>query len=337
MPALKIRRVDPHDEPSLRQWWETGHAAGAERPYDLHPLWVLSRVALPRDDPEFEVALLGAFDNAALVDSMVGIAQLRLPLHDNQHMAYADILVPPVHRRRGVGSQLLEATENYARAAGRKVMLVEAPAPLAGENAGTRFAAAMGYQVGSSEEIKVLDLAAATPRWDALRSEVDEGIGAYRIVEWRVETPQEHVQRFCDLQSVFTSQIPLGDLPLESSEWTPARLRAQEQRSRALGRDVFVAVAFATDGALVGASDVRVVEADPRTAEIGITIVLPEHRGHRLGLALKLATHRRLRAAYPACEIVVTSNAGVNQHMNAVNERLGYQAVERLLEMQKEL
>ena len=216
-------------------------------------------------------------------------------------------------------------------------MLVEAPAPLGEENAGTRFAAARGYTVGHLEEIKVLDLAEAEPGWDALQAEVDERTGSYRIVEWRVETPEEYVQRFCDLQSVFMSQVPLGDLPLESSEWTPQRLRAHEQRFRALGRDVFIAVSFAPDGSLVATSDVRVVEADPRIAEIGITIVLPEHRGHRLGLALKLATHRRLREAYPTCEIVVTSNARVNQHMNAVNEQLGYRAVERVLEMQKEL
>ena len=66
-------------------------------------------------------------------------------------------------------------------------------------------------------------------------------------------------------------------------------------------------------------------------------MVMPEARGHRLGLGMKLATHRALRAAYPACTAVVTSNADVNDHMNAVNEALGYRVLEQLLEYQKRL
>ena len=63
--------------------------------------------------------------------------------------------------------------------------------------------------------------------------------------------------------------------------------------------------------------------------------MLPGHRGHSLGLALKLANHRALMAALPACEFVRTSNAEVNSHMNAVNERMGYRLVEDVIEVQK--
>ena len=65
--------------------------------------------------------------------------------------------------------------------------------------------------------------------------------------------------------------------------------------------------------------------------------MLPGHRGHRLGLAMKLATHRRLVELFPACGYVETGNAGVNAAMNAVNERLGYRVVERCLDVQKRL
>ena len=68
---------------------------------------------------------------------------------------------------------------------------------------------------------------------------------------------------------------------------------------------------------------------------MGITFVLPGHRGHSLGLAVKLANHRSLMAALPECELVRTSNADVNAHMNAVNETLGYRQVEDILEVQK--
>ena len=66
-------------------------------------------------------------------------------------------------------------------------------------------------------------------------------------------------------------------------------------------------------------------------------MVTPAHRGHRLGLAMKLATHRALRATYPECELVITSNADVNQRMNDINEAMGYRVIEQLMEVQKRL
>ena len=50
---------------------------------------------------------------------------------------------------------------------------------------------------------------------------------------------------------------------------------------------------------------------------------------------MKLANHRSLMAALPECALVRTTNADVNAHMNAVNERMGYRLVEDMLEVQK--
>ena len=71
--------------------------------------------------------------------------------------------------------------------------------------------------------------------------------------------------------------------------------------------------------------------------QVGITIVDPAHRGHRLGLALKIATHDLAWRRTPELESVDTSNAEVNTQMNAVNEALGYFTIETLLELQKRL
>jgi hypothetical protein len=50
---------------------------------------------------------------------------------------------------------------------------------------------------------------------------------------------------------------------------------------------------------------------------------------------MKVANHRRLRARFPRCLILMTGNADVNAAMNAVNEALGYREVERCIEMQR--
>ncbi len=334
MTTFEIRRVDPLDETLLRAWWETDHSVFAERPYDVGEPWSVSRVSLAQDNPDFTLVLLGAFDHSG---AMVGAASARLPQLENLHVVSAVVSVPMEFRRQGVGSQLLMAVEAVGRADGRTLLLVEAPAPVTGESPGTLFGAARGFTLGNLEEVKVLELATAEPAWEELEAEAAAAGGDYRVVTWGTFTPAEHVQGFCDLLSVFFSNIPQGDLELEDMVWTPERLMAYEERLRETGFEEFTAAVVAPDGSMVGVSDVGLLPSEPGKAEIGITIVLEQHRGHRLGLAMKLATHRALRAAYPQCRIVVTSNAGANTHMNSVNERLGYRVVERLPELKKEI
>jgi GNAT superfamily N-acetyltransferase len=130
------------------------------------------------------------------------------------------------------------------------------------------------------------------------------------------------------------SMVPTGDLALEDGEWTPERYVENERRVADRNR-CFAAAAISPDGELVGYSDVNVSRAHPTQGSVGITFVLPGHRGHSLGLTVKLANHRSLVAALPACELVRTTNADTNAHMNAVNEQLGYRQVEDMLEVQK--
>ena len=104
-----------------------------------------------------------------------------------------------------------------------------------------------------------------------------------------------------------------------------------------IGTATIESAALAPDGTVVGLTGIRVRLHDPRAAHISVTMVLPEHRGHRLGLGVKLAAHRALREQVPQCRLVVTSNSEVNTHMNAINEAMGYRRVETLLEYQRHL
>lgn len=332
--TIDIREIDAADEAALRAWWDCGHETSLERPYDFWPPWVLSRVALPRPDPEHQVTLLSAYDESG---GVLGSALVQLPQVDNPRVVHTDISVPPALRRRGTGAALLAEVERRTREAGRSVILVEAFTPPGGESDGSRFGVKRGYAVASTEHQKVLDLPASEPRWPELRARCAEKQGDYRIVEWGDAVPDGLMADYAALLTGFMDQIPLGDLDLASSVWTPERIRTHEERIRDIGREDFHAASIAPDGRLCGVTDLRLVRADPRFAQVGITNVLDAHRGHRLGLAMKLAAQRSLRAAYPACELLVTDNAGVNAPMNAVNERLGYRVVEDLLELQKRL
>ena len=329
MSDIEVRAVDVRDETALREWWATGRDAAADRAYDVYPAWEHSRVALAEDNPERDLTLLGAYEGT----TMVGIGVCQLPLLDNTHLAFVDIGVPPAHRGRGVGSALLSRAEELARTAGRTHWIGDTFKPVGGTSAGARFAAAHGYEVANTEGFKVLDLR-DHPDWEALERQAAERRGGYRIVEWESVTPPELVADMARALSVFMSMVPTGDLALEDGEWTPERYVENEQRVADRNR-CFAAAAISPDGELVGYSDVNVSRANTTQGSVGITFVLPGHRGHSLGLAVKLANHRSLAAALPECELVRTTNADTNAHMNAVNEQLGYRQVEDMLEVQK--
>jgi GNAT superfamily N-acetyltransferase len=331
--VVDIEQINPRNQAALRAWWEVGHAATAERPGRPWPVWEQSRVALPAENPERGVTIVGAIDGR----EMVGAGLLVRTLKDNLHTAMAFAYVRPDRTREGVGRRLVEELEVVAAGDGRTTIQSEAYLPPGRSGTGPElFARAMGYDVASRESMKELTLADYVARRDELAAStpVPEG---YRILAFDTVCPEEHLASFGRLLGTLVSEIPLGELDLEASEWTPERIREAEQLQVSVGRHVHTALALAPDGSVAGVSDVRVDDTDRRHAQVGITIVDPAHRGRRLGLALKLATHDLAVATYPDLVSVDTSNAEVNTQMNAVNEALGYRTIETLLELQKKL
>ncbi len=52
-----------------------------------------------------------------------------------------------------------------------------------------------------------------------------------------------------------------------------------------------------------------------------------DHRGHRLGAAVKVANLRALQRERPDVTVVQTENAETNAFMVSINERLGFEVV----------
>ena len=331
--TVELRVVDTTDEAALRAWWEVGDAAEAERPHRAWQRWEQSRVALPSPHPERELTLVTAYDG----ERAVGASMTALPTKDNPHLAFVELWVVPSRRREGIGTVLAADLEERTVAAGRTTLLAEAKGLPGGPVVGQQFGATVGYSVANEEQEKNLDLTTAPASWPRLDEEVARHIGDYRIVTVDTVVPDHLVGGLAELLSSFYSHVPLGDTDLHDSEWTPERMRAHEERLLAIGRSIIYGVAVAPDGSVAGMSDIRVSRADPEMAEVGLTIIAPEHRGHRLGLAVKLAGHRRVLADFPDCMRASTCNAITNTAMNAVNEQMGYVVTERLMELQKRL
>jgi hypothetical protein len=53
-------------------------------------------------------------------------------------------------------------------------------------------------------------------------------------------------------------------------------------------------------------------------------MVLPEHRGHNLGMRIKINNLRRLMSVEHGAARVITGNAGENEAMLRINRALGF-------------
>jgi GNAT superfamily N-acetyltransferase len=123
----------------------------------------------------------------------------------------------------------------------------------------------------------------------------------------------------------------------EQEKWDVQRLRENETRAREQGRTVYTTVAVAPDGTLAAHTQAGVRGGDSDRAFQWDTLVLPEHRGHRLGLAVKAANMRALTAAHPGANRIDTWNAEQNGPMVAVNIDLGFEIIEYAQEWQGSL
>ncbi|MCA2225212.1 hypothetical protein [Nonomuraea aurantiaca] len=65
--------------------------------------------------------------------------------------------------------------------------------------------------------------------------------------------------------------------------------------------------------------------------------MLREHRGHRLGLLLKIGNLLWLRDREPHIERLITWNAVSNAHMLAINEAMGYELFDEHKEWRLEI
>ena len=329
-----IREVDLTDEVLLRRLWEIGAEADAEVPavHD-HPSWMSWRARFTRRDVSAARRLLAAYDD----DQPAGYAEVSLPLLDNPRLAEVGVYVAREARRRGHGSALLGAVVDDARRADRSLLMTGLSTGIDEVPVGQLFAEARGFTLAQYDVEKRLDIAAHRASWPVMLDDVAGRSDGYEVDTWVGQTPDRHLGALCALMSSFNGEIPLGELDLEEEYWDPARLRDQERRRLETGRHGCVSIAIAPDGTPAGYTEIVVDDGWPGIAFQEGTLVVPGHRGRRLGLRLKLINQLRMVRDFPDVGTIEAGNAADNDHMNAVNEVLGFRPVARWLELQRRL
>ena len=304
----------------------TERADAFERPH--HSGWSLdeAKLELRRQDPTERSEAWAAYDEGVLA----GGAQLWFPLQDNLTKCWGSIGVDPDHRRRGIGSALVAQIVTRMAQEGRTTMVTESAYPFnrRDDHPYRRFAEANGFTVAIDEILRILPLPVDPALLEALAADASAHHAAYRIEAFADGLPDGLLASYCALGNQLGVDAPTGDVDFEAESMTPQLWLERLAQEKETGRRRLTTVATDRIGDVVAFTDLVL----PRTPASDVwqwgTLVDRGHRGHRLGMAIKVRNLRQLVATDPARARVLTSNAETNRYMVDINVKLGFEAVE---------
>lgn len=263
-----------------------------------------------------------------------GLLRLEVPTYDNTNHTWIDLMVHPDHRGRGVGSALIEFSEQRTRELGRAIVgYGELDLPKADAFARRHGFEAKSVEVNRMQDLTGLDYSVVQDLYDASLAAAT----GYELVRITGTLPDELLDDMVTLTESI-NDAPKDDLDMEDDVYSPERLRAYEQAQLRSDRSIYRVIAREkATGALAGHTTVTVEHERPHIGEQNDTAVSRAHRGHRLGALVKTAMLLWLREAEPALARIDTWNAESNSHMIGINEQLNYRVVARAIDYQKTL
>jgi len=254
--------------------------------------------------------------------------------------AFAKVEVLPAYRRQGIGTALADHLESLVRDAGRvKIISWAVSKPGEGEtldsptgfgsiprnNEETVFLLGRGFTLEQVERASRLalpiDSGELTARLDAAsaRSGPD-----YALHYWSVATPERWLEQMALLHTRMSTDAPSAGLEEPEDVWTVERVIENEANHAKARIIVTAAVEHLPTGTLAGYTTLAVPREPERPVFQDDTLVIKDHRGHKLGMLLKVANLDNLQRNYPGHPSVITWNAEENRFMLDVNEAVGF-------------
>ena len=333
---MEIRELDVADDATMHAAYDV-ETRSMRLDRESMPHWTMQEAlgAYRSTDSGERQVLLGAYDG----ETLLGMACLWFPLLDNLDKLYLDLQVDPAVRRRGVGRRLLAEVEERARADGRTLVLTESKMP-PGQREGhpyRLFADAMGFEYSNVEVVRHLPLPLEEARLQAWAEKAAERHEGYTIATYVDTFPDELAESLCLLLGQLAVDAPTGLVDFEEEDFNVERLKERYDLTAAMGRALYETVALSPDGDVVAQSTLAVAKGDGTDVFQWGTFVHREHRGHRLGLAVKVANIRAVQEAHPDKTRITTQNAETNDYMVDINKEIGFEAVEDSMEWIKRL
>lgn len=278
-------------------------------------------------------------------ERLVGSVSMRWERGNDATTSEATLGVDPAFRRRGVGTRLLQEAEAIARDVGRPVLsfwsdhgrlglettgeLLHAPVGTAGlplELPAARFALAHGYALMQVERVSGLSVSKAigAARQELAARSARATADGYALVTWEDRAPDGLVDAYARARARMALDVPAGGLTLEEEHWDADRVRANEAQGAAARRRSLVTAVVTADGDVAAYTELELPEGRSIAYQAD-TLVVGPHRGHGLGMLVKLANLVRLADHAPERTEVYTWNADENAHMLAINVAMGFE------------
>lgn len=256
-----------------------------------------------------------------------GFYALVMPARENAHLAYLNPLVGLPHRRHGIGTALVRHAAERAHEEGRVILVADGTLGSPGEG----FSRALGARAGMPEASRVLHVREiADGHLARLRARAQAAARGYSLLSWQGPAPERYTGQVAALHQ--DGEDAPHDDGHERKHWDAARVRTAERLAADQGlHHHAVAARHEHTGELVALTE---LEIDPLMPDWGyqcLTVVARAHRGHRLGLLVKVAMLELLAGHEPGLERIITGNADVNEHMIAINTELGYRILDHWL------
>ena len=140
--------------------------------------------------------------------------------------------------------------------------------------------------------------------------------------------PDDLVESLCVLLGQLAVDAPSGLVEFDEEKVIPQRYAEKAAGTKAMGRIRSETVALPPDRQVVAQWTLSLSLERSTTVFQWGTFVHREHRGHRLGLAVKAVNLRAVQAARDDLTLLVTENGETNDVMVAINERMGFEPVE---------
>ena len=277
-------------------------------------------------------------------DDVIGCMTASVLADDGGSTGMGTIALLRDHWGRGIGSAVFEHLEGWVRDRGAQRLLSWADHERAGSvdelasptgfgavprDHAARFLQRHGYTLEQVERASALVWDDTTSgHLDALLAETLTHAEGYRVVQWMLPTPDAHIDGYAWMKSRMSTDVPDADLGMPLEVWDADRVRRHDGRYAAMGVTVQVTAAQHIGTGELCAFNELAIGADPtRPTDQQDTLVLAEHRGHRLGMLVKLAGLQSWRLQHPSSPRVITYNAEENRPMLSINESIGFAPV----------